>query len=351
MLVFWGLALLSAILVAWMIRVGALDHPVARSSHSVPTPKGGGVGIVAAMLAGTAWAASHGAGIGAGIGAAPLALIGAAAFLGMISYLDDLYDWPFLAKLAAQAVACAGFMLAGGVIQAVALPGGGAAHLGMAGPFITLCWLLFVTNAVNFMDGLNGLASGSVALAALAALSVAPAWYGALLLPMVAGITGFLPFNYPRARIFMGDVGSQPIGFAIAAYAVLAAGVPGRGLVVLMTLVLALTPMLADVAYTLVRRAREGARLTQAHRSHLYQVANRAGMPAWQVTLVYWGMAAACAAWGNWAGHAAAGDLAGAAIRPGILMMAAGIAGGLGVFGVWAGFVVRLAARAGLTCW
>ena len=83
----------------------------------------------------------------------------------------------------------------------------------------TLAWLLFVTNAVNFMDGLNGLASGSVFIAGGVAAISSPL-LGAETMPLLAGIAGFLPFNFPRARIFMGDVGSQLCGFVLALIAV-----------------------------------------------------------------------------------------------------------------------------------
>ena len=328
-----------------MVRVGALDHPVERSSHTVPTPKGGGVGIVAAMVLGGLW-------FGHAAGSAAMAVPLAALFLGVISYLDDLYNWPFLAKLAAQVAAAAGFMAAGGVVRSLNLPPFGVVDLGIAGPVLTLGWILFVTNAVNFMDGLNGLASGSVALAGLAFLVTAPASMGVLALPLVAGIAGFLPFNYPSARIFMGDVGSQPAGFAVSALVVLgASGGPQQGALMLVAVPLVLLPMLADVAFTLVRRARSGARLTQAHRSHLYQVANRAGMPAWRVTLIYWGMAAGCGALGLWASGAAMASFASGTAGAGVIILAASGAAALTGFGLWALYVARRAARAGITVW
>jgi UDP-GlcNAc:undecaprenyl-phosphate GlcNAc-1-phosphate transferase len=154
---------------------------------------------------------------------------------------------------------------------------------------------------------------------------------------LAAGIAGFLPFNYPRARIFMGDVGSQVCGFLVADLALQAAGSARLSLIV----PLASAPVLADVAFTLVRRALAGAQLTQAHRGHLYQVANRAGHPAWLVTLVYWCMSA----WGGLAGLAAA-----AWPYPSAGLLGA-IAAALLPFGVWGAVVARSAKRAGLTAW
>jgi UDP-GlcNAc:undecaprenyl-phosphate GlcNAc-1-phosphate transferase len=292
-MLFVSLAALSALIVALMIRVGALDHPVARSSHTRPTPKGGGVGIAAAFATGVAVELARGQ-----ASAADIVLTAAALFLAAASYMDDVRQWPFWLKLAAQCAAAAAIVAAGLVPLALSIPGFGALGLpGAVAAMLAMGWLLFTTNAVNFMDGLNGLAAGSVAIccAVLALADPKGAWLDWLL---VAGVAGFLPFNYPSARIFMGDVGSQFLGFLLAALALRHAG-ESR---LMPVLPLGLSPMLLDVAFTLIRRWRRGERLTEAHRSHFYQVAQRAGMPAWLVSAVYWSMsgwAAVCGvAWG-----------------------------------------------------
>jgi UDP-GlcNAc:undecaprenyl-phosphate GlcNAc-1-phosphate transferase len=319
-----------------MIRVGRLDHPVERSSHSVPTPKGGGVGILAGFTLGMLvlvwW--------GAAASSHALPMVAAVLLLGAISYLDDLFDWPFLAKLAAQAAAACVVILGGQVLSRLALPNGTAmvlAPLSVPALAVTLAWFLFVTNAVNFMDGLNGLASGCVALAVLPLAIAAGGELAAEAGLLAAALAGFLPFNYPRARIFMGDVGSQVCGFLVAYLAVQAAPVRSVSLAV----PFALLPLLLDAGYTLARRAARGDRLTQAHRGHLYQVAHRAGVAAWAVTFVYWLLAA----WGGVLGLAS-----GIGWSP--LWRTAGL-GALAVlpFGIWAIFVGRAAKRAGLTAW
>ena len=159
----------------------------------------------------------------------------------------------------------------------------------------TIVWLLFATNAMNFIDGLNGLASGVAIIAAcfLAGIAAAHdgwfAYFASLLL--VAGLAGFLPFNFPRARIFLGDVGSQFCGFILAVLGVVASRFQGVELSFLIVPML-LSGVLFDVAFTLIRRALAGERLTEAHRGHLYQVAQRSGVPASLVTLVHWAFAA-----------------------------------------------------------
>ncbi len=159
---------------------------------------------------------------------------------------------------------------------------------------MTVLWLLFATNAMNFIDGLDGLAGGVALIAAgfLAAIAAAYggwfAYFAALLL--AAGLAGFLPFNFPRARIFMGDVGSQFSGFILAILAVVASRLDNVELSFLIVPML-LSGVLFDVAFTLIRRAIAGERLTEPHRGHLYQVAHRSGLPAVTVALVHWGFA------------------------------------------------------------
>ena len=293
------LAAVSASVVKLMIRIGKLDHPVERSSHSVPTPKGGGVGIVVAFSIGTLvlyLGADH-----ARIPDLPfLGFLMAGLGISAISYFDDIADWPFAIKLLAQLGAALVAMACGIVLHKVHLPWLGAVSLGVWGWLITAAWILFATNAVNFIDGLNGLASGSVGLACLCLVGIAwsqgDGFVFVAALMLAAGIAGFLPFNFPKARIFMGDVGSQFCGFTIAVLGILAGRFGAPTLSVLLVPAL-LFGIFFDVAYTLARRFIAGDKLTEAHRSHLYQVAHRAGLHAQNVTIVHWcmvGWGAAC---------------------------------------------------------
>ena len=291
------LALLSAAVVRVMIRVGTLDHPGARSSHSQPTPKGGGVGIVAAFLAGML--VLYAGGGRARVADAPfLGLIAASVLIAAISYADDVRSWSFTIKLAAQLAACLVAIGSGLRLQVLHTPWLGAIDTGWLGIPLTAAWILLATNAVNFIDGLNGLASGSVGIACLVLAGIAGSegdlFTTVAALVLAAGIVGFLPYNFPHARIFMGDVGSQFCGFVLAVLGVLASRFGTQTLSVLLVPMM-LAGILFDVVFTLGRRAVVGERLTEAHRSHLYQVANRAGLTAWKVSAVYWIMAA----WGG----------------------------------------------------
>ncbi len=298
------LALVSAAAVWGMTRVGVIDTPGERSSHSRPTPKGGGVGIVLAFLVGmlVLYRFAEFSRL-----ADPYfrAVLFAAVGIAVVAYLDDVLYWPAWAKLAAQLAAAALAVGGGLVLQELRLPFIGAVQLGWFGPVVTLAWIVAATNALNFIDGLNGLASGvalitCIVLAALAAsLGAWFIYFAAMILG--AGLVGFLPFNFPHARIFMGDVGSQFCGFLLAVLAIAAGRFEAVELsVALVPMVLA--GVLFDVAFTLVRRLLAGDRLAQAHRSHLYQIAHRSGMAAVAVTLVHWGFAA-------WGGVCCAGFL------------------------------------------
>jgi UDP-GlcNAc:undecaprenyl-phosphate GlcNAc-1-phosphate transferase len=288
-----GLAILSAIVVRAMIALRVMDTPEARKAHDRPTPKGGGAGIVVAFLVGLLLLYRFGE-FARLANEYFLGVIAASIAIAVVAFLDDLYDWPFTVKLGIQALAALVAVGTGIYIHDYRIPYVGPVYVGWIGPPITLAWLLFTTNAVNFIDGLNGLASG-VTLIACGFLAYFSAGYGSWFCyaasgMLAAGLLGFLPFNFPRARIFMGDVGSQFCGFMIAVLGVVASRFDGASLSFLLVPML-LSGVLFDVAFTLTRRGLAGERVTQAHRGHLYQVAQRSGVPAVTVTLIHWGFA------------------------------------------------------------
>lgn len=258
-------------LIAW---AGPVDPPGSRTSHKRPTPTSGGLSMLA------------GAGLGALVfarlcpgadGLAPIAAtLGLAGVLGGMAALDDLYDFGAKAKLLAQAFA--GLLFAVFVARIEVLPLGFVdLPLGpVLGALGTTLWIVVATNAVNFMDGANGVAPGAQVIAllafAVAAFSAGLPAIGGAALAGAAACAGFLPWNL-RGKLFQGDVGALFSSFLLAALAVLAVrGGPGRGTVFLYFAPLALFPFLTDVLLTLLVRARRGERLFEAHRDHLYQL-------------------------------------------------------------------------------
>nr|WP_245217162.1 MraY family glycosyltransferase [Neoroseomonas nitratireducens] len=283
--------MLSAAAVRAMIAWPILDHPNDRSSHVRPTPRGGGVGIVLAFVAGMAalYLGAHHARL-----PAPqfLGVIGAAVAIAAVSLWDDMANLRFAVKFAAQAGAALVAVASGLVLDRLALPWIGEVQLGWLGPVITLFWIVGCTNALNFMDGLDSLVGGAVFLAAVILCIVAAGqggWfvYAASLL-LAAGLAGFIPFNLHPARIFMGDVGSQFLGFMMAVLAVAATEFAGASVSFLIVPLL-LFGLLFDAAFTLARRALMGEHVASAHRTHLYQMAQRSGMGVRAVAAVHWG--------------------------------------------------------------
>ena len=287
------LVLLSAATVRVMIAARVMDTPQARKAHQRPTPKGGGVGIVVTFLTGIAilYRFADFARL-----ADPyfLGVIEASVAIAVVAFLDDLFDWPFIVKLAAQVLAALVAVSSGLYVTDFRIPYVGPIPLGWVGIAASLVWLLFTTNAMNFIDGLNGLASGVALIACLFIVLIAEqhgGWFAyATAGLLAAGLAGFLPFNFPKARIFMGDVGSQFCGFMLAVLAIVASRFEGVELSFLLMPML-LSGVLFDVGFTLARRALQGEALTQPHRGHLYQVAQRSGVSPVAITLVHWGFA------------------------------------------------------------
>ena len=271
-----GLGILAALITAALLRVRILDVPNLRSSHDRPVPRAGGIAIVVTFAAGVAW-----------IGAAPLGVMLAGALVvALVGFADDtrrLHIW--WAKLAGPTLGAA-VLLAGGIV----LRDLGPYHdIGWWGYPITLIWVVAMTNLVNFMDGLDGIAGGCGTIAALAfaalAWTVVPDAARAAA-ALGAGCIGFTVFNAPRARIFMGDVGSEFLGFVLAAVAVYAAGA-GAGHVSFLVMPLLMFHFIFDTCFTFCRRLRDGEQVTQGHKGHLYQLMNRLGASHVQVSLFY----------------------------------------------------------------
>ena len=291
-------AALSAGICAALIRWGPRDQPGGHKVHVTPTPVAGGIGIWAGAL-GVTWLAQTTGDHGVAFSGAVLHLVLLASFGALLGLIDDIKVVATRIKLGllsvAAAAALAGLM-ADLAFLPVALTGWPAIVLGIMGTWL---WIMVCANAVNFMDGSNGLAIGSVAvalvfLAGLAALQAGAQMTVVLALAGAAGCIGFLVWNLP-GRIFAGDTGSLFIGLWFAGTGLLATQQGVNAALV----ALCLLPVLADVILTIVWRVRHdgGVRvLTQPHRHHLYQWLRRSGAPALQVALVWWGATGLCGA-------------------------------------------------------
>jgi Fuc2NAc and GlcNAc transferase len=275
-------------------RRGLLDMPNARSSHDVPTPRLGGLGIVAAV------GASIGRGAALGLDATRLVpLLAVAAAVAGLSLIDDLRGLPALARLAGHVFAAAVLVWSVGAFTEIGLltdlpvlPSGGLLLSPSLGAVVTAAWIVFFLNAFNFMDGIDGIAAvqalvAGAAWAAIGWLLGEPAL--ALIGATVAGAcAGFLRHNWSPATIFMGDVGSAFLGVLIAGGPLTTR--PPQTL--LIPAVLSVWPFVFDTALTLVRRVARGENLLTAHRSHLYQRLTQAGWSHRRVATLYGALAA-----------------------------------------------------------
>ncbi|HEV7266914.1 MAG TPA: undecaprenyl/decaprenyl-phosphate alpha-N-acetylglucosaminyl 1-phosphate transferase [Falsiroseomonas sp.] len=287
------LAAISAGAVRLMIAFPILDHPNTRSAHARPTPRGGGVGVVLAFVAGMVvlYAEARFARIA---DAQFLGVIVAAVAIAGVALVDDVRHLPASVRLLAQCGAALMALGSGLIVTKLSLPYVGVVALGWLGPVLTLVWIVGCTNAVNFMDGLDGLVGGTLFVVAGALCLIAAqqeAWFVyAAALFLAAGFTGFLPFNLHPAHIFMGDVGSQFAGFVVAVLAVSAARFDALQVSFLIVPLL-MFGLLFDAAFTLARRAVMREQLAEGHRTHLYQLAHRSGMGVRAVAAIHWGFA------------------------------------------------------------
>lgn len=263
--------LLTGALRRYALARSLMDVPNARSSHSVPTPRGGGVAIVLSFLAALPLLAV--------VGVLPWpvlwALMGAGAWVAVVGFLDDhghiAARWRLLAHFIGVAWAL-GWL---GGLPSLAVFGFDL-ELGWLGYVLAAFYLVWLLNLYNFMDGIDGIASVeaiSVGLggALIYALLGEPTAIGAPLLLAVA-VAGFLFWNFPPARIFMGDAGSGFLGIALGVLSLQAAWIAPQ---LLWSWLILLGVFTVDATWTLFRRLLRGDKVYEAHRSHAYQYASR----------------------------------------------------------------------------
>lgn len=265
-------ALLTGVVRDLVLRRGLLDVPNARSSHVRPTARGGGAAIVAIVLLGVAFALWQG-GLDARLGWS--ALLGGAAVAG-IGFLDDHGHVPAPLRLLVHFVALAGALAVTGGLGEVPW-GDGTLGPGLAGDVLACIACVWFLNLFNFMDGIDGIAAAESAFIAFAAAWLAgstgaPAPLVMLWLVTGAASLGFLAWNWPPARIFMGDVGSGFLGFVLPLLLVYSTAHSDLNL---WTALILGAPFVADATVTLVARIARGERWYSAHRSHAYQWLSR----------------------------------------------------------------------------
>ena len=269
---FLAAAVITEIVRRFFSQRGFLDVPNARSSHSTPVPRGGGLSIVAVLLTAAAVLAWRGV-VSRGVAEA---LLGGGLLIGAVGLVDDLYSL--------RASIRAGIHFLGATWAVWCLGGIGPLDLGWIkwdwgwiGQIVGVVGLVWMINLYNFMDGIDGIAGMEAVSAggfgALLLVAHGHSGLAELALILVFACAGFLTRNWSPARIFMGDTGSGFLGFVLGVFVIASAKQQPEFVWPWLTL---LAVFIVDATVTLLRRARRGERWYASHRSHAYQHATRA---------------------------------------------------------------------------
>ncbi len=263
---------LTNIVRTYTLRRGVLDRPNARSSHSIPTPRGGGLALIAASVLGIAVA------VVANLATTNDALILTAGMLalGAVGWLDDTRGVRPGVRLVVHGGVAVWTVYMFGGLPSIHL-GNESLSLGVGGYLIGVVGIVWGINLFNFMDGIDGLAGSQAVLifgtGALLLVLHGDNSLGAISASVAAAAVGFLAWNWPPAKIFLGDAGSGVIGYLVAALAIAS---ENHGSVPLIAFAILSGLFITDATITLLRRVSRGERPTVAHRDHAYQRLTRA---------------------------------------------------------------------------
>jgi UDP-GlcNAc:undecaprenyl-phosphate GlcNAc-1-phosphate transferase len=266
----------------------AVDEPNMRSSHSRTTPRSGGVSFVATFFVGILIIYLFGdkAHIEQKY---MLSFIASSLSIVLISFLDDVKRKSTLVKFSVMVLAICNLMWGGIVLDELYFPVFNSVQFGWFAYPLTFFWVLGLTNAVNFMDGLDGLIGGTAAIASLFFMIITY-YQGSTFVyitsyTILAGSIGFLLLNFPPAKIFMGDVGSVFLGFVFASLAIIAS-LYDKSHTSFLVMPLLLFNVIFDTFFTFVRRCLRRENVFRPHRSHLYQLFQRSGYSHLEVSLI-----------------------------------------------------------------
>lgn len=280
--------IVAAAVLSWLlasrVRLYALDRlldiPNERSSHSSPTPRGGGLAIAVTVIGGLVLAAMS-RWIEWDLA---VALSGGGAMIAAVGWIDDHRDLPALVRFAVQFLSAGWAMFWLDGLPALSV-GSTQVPLGLAGTALGMIGIVWAINLYNFVDGIDGLAAGEAittgVIGGLILLAMGHAGLAMVSLLIAAASAGFLPLNWAPAKLFMGDVGSGMLGYL---FAVLAIASENAGAVPLLIWVLLLGAFVFDATVTLCRRIAHGERWYHAHHSHAYQRMVQAGRSHAQVS-------------------------------------------------------------------
>ena len=302
-------SLASVILSAWLTRFlchpaapfQILDHPNERSLHERPTPRGGGLAILIAFLV-------CGAAVSLfypprGLAEITLGIL----VVSIVSFLDDRHSVPPIYRFLAHGIAAAVILYGGFSLQKLEIPGVTWHWSHVAGSLFSAVFIVWMINLYNFMDGMDGFAGG-MAVSGFGTFAILGWMAGhdafmAINLVIAAAAAGFLIFNFPPARIFMGDIGSSTLGLMAAMLSLWGAR---DGIFPFWIALLVFSPFIADSTITLVQRLLRREKIWRAHKTHFYQQLVQAGWGHRRTVLLEYIIMAGCGITALWAARATA---------------------------------------------
>ncbi|MCW1387323.1 glycosyltransferase family 4 protein [Acinetobacter baumannii] len=256
---------------AYALKKNIIDNPNERSSHSVPTPRGGGVAVVCSYLISLGFLIYTGQ-LDITIG---FTLIGAGSVVALLGFLDDHGHINSMLRLVIHFLIAIGAVFFLGGFSDVTLFNG-SLHLGWVANIIAVLFLVWLLNLYNFMDGINGIASVEAITTVLSLgfiyLALGTPLSSELLFILAACVLGFVLWNFPKARIFMGDAGSGFLGLILGILALISLKIDPA---LFCAWIICLGVFIVDATFTLIRRVINGHKMYDAHRSHAYQYASR----------------------------------------------------------------------------
>lgn len=283
--------LLTPLVKKLAFRIGAVDAPNYRKVHARIMPRLGGLAIYFAFLIGyiflkvtTGFETEYGT-----------AILIAATIIVITGVVDDMREISAKAKLLGQFIAALIVVFVGGIqIDFINLPFGGTIDFGLLGIPLTILWIVAITNAINLIDGLDGLAAGVSTIAcitlAVMAMIMGNGFVIAMASILAAASIGFLFFNFHPAKIFMGDTGALFLGFMISVIALL--GFKNVTIISFIIPIIMLGVPISDTFFAIVRRLRTGKKWSDPDKSHLHHCLLNKGFTHRQTVLLIYGIAA-----------------------------------------------------------
>ena len=292
----------------WAKKVGAIDIPNDRRVNKKPMPRLGGLAVIAGFFVSTIYLLITTQLEGKidlfGEEDYYINLIGFVVgiiILGVVCYIDDVKGIPSYVKLAAQIISAIIVVACGIRIDFISIPftEGKIVISGIASYIITVCWIVGITNAINLIDGLDGLSSGVTLISCLSLLMVfalngSPLIAIVLITALAGAIVGFLPFNFSPAKTFIGDTGSNFMGFSLAIISILGVAKTYTALVLIAPIIILAMPIF-DTLFAIIRRIIKGKSLKavfKPDKGHLHHKLVAKGYSQKQAVLIMYGITA-----------------------------------------------------------